>query len=139
MKVVIKLNYMNNDETSLPTPDEVADQVHELPPKVVLRRYGNSMHNMRMKGYTFREIAEWFTKTLGVEVNRNQVVYLLSEDPSVIAHENEVDEEEARLDQDEVEAYSLPTLTTSPASPPVSAPILPPPKKSTRTRKKSKP
>lgn len=142
MKCVVNLNYMNDEEINIPSPDDVECQIDELPPKVVLRRYRHAMGKMRYKGYTFREIAEFFAKALGVEVNRNQVVYLLTEDPMVIAHENEQDEEEDIQDHYEAMAYSQPIQSTTqplpPEQPSEPPPAIPPPEKAVRSRKKAK-
>jgi hypothetical protein len=101
-------------------------EVSELPHKVVLRHYRQPMDAMRSKGYSFREIAEFFAEKLGVEVNRNQVVYLLSEDPSVIEFENKEDDEEAEIDHCESLAISSPAASFTPSTPPPEPPLVPP-------------
>ncbi len=97
-------------------------EVADLPRKVVLRHYRQPMDDMRSKGYSFREIADFFAEKLGIEVNRSQVVYLLSEDPRVIEYENEEDDKEAEEDHYESLAISEPIVSYTPPAPPPALP-----------------
>jgi len=132
---------MNTEELPIPSPYELSDEVEQLPRKVVLRHYRQPMQQMRDKGYSFREIAEYFAEKLVVEVNRNQVVYLLSEDPSVIENENKEDEEENELDHEDTQAYVAATNFTLPPplmAPPPQAETAPTPVPSSKKTRKPK-
>ena len=129
---------MNDEENSLPSPDDAAEKVAEMPPKVNLRHYLGALEGMRAKGYSFREIAEWISEFLGVKINRSQVVYLLTADPDRLEEEAEDEYHEQEMDDRELEdarGYTPPPPSPSPAAPPPP----PPPQKPPRSRKKSKP
>ncbi len=82
-----------------------------MPPKINLRNYQGALQKMRDKGYSFREIALWATETLGIEVNRSQVVYILTADPVALgvddAHEEEENMQDAKDEHEMAETTFL--------------------------------
>ncbi len=90
------LDSMNQND--LPDPRLLAEEAEVMPPKLPLRNYRDSMMSLRDKGYSYREIAEWLAERLGIEVNRNQVAYVVAADPAVQALE---EQEEAAEELDD--------------------------------------
>lgn len=90
---------MNNDDLDFPPPEIVEQAADELPPKPPLRDYRTAMISLREKGYSYQEIAEWLSKTLGVSVKRNQVSYVVNTDPHVQDLEDREEAEEDEADE----------------------------------------
>ncbi len=83
------------DELTFPPAEFVMKRSAAMPPKVPLKDYREALCGLREKGYSFQEIANWISELLGVEVNRNQVVYVVNMDPLI---QNEEDENEENGD-----------------------------------------
>jgi hypothetical protein len=133
-------NIFDNDEEEVipPSPEEAFEKAVDMPVKINLRGYYYAFQKLRDKNYTLREIAEWATETLGVEVNRNQVVYVLAADPDALADDEDQENEEAKLDAEDEEAMAATTSFVPSGVPPHLHTPAELPKKAKRKKDKAK-
>src|SRR6266540_1197412 len=89
----------------LPDPRELEMEAESFPKKVPLADYRRAMQALKDKGYSYREVAEWIEKKVGVPITRHQVAYVLNTDPTI----QELDEREEHDEQmmDEHDEQSL--------------------------------
>ena len=64
---------MSDDFNNLPDPEIVARAAAEAPAPRLLVDYNEAISTLREKKFTFREIAEWLTKTFGIPADHNSV------------------------------------------------------------------
>jgi len=99
------MNFSMNDEfplrPDLPPPEVLEELVDAMPPKVPLRHYYTALKSMRLKGYSYAEIADWVSATLGMKVTRSQVSYVLNAPAEVMEAEENAEEAERLADEAE--------------------------------------
>jgi hypothetical protein len=90
-------NYQTAVIDSMPPPDVLFHQAEQEPDIRGMSAYVDSIRLLREKGFSYREIADWFSER-GVDVNHNTVYRVFMKSLSgVEAHlEAERDEEESR-------------------------------------------
>ena len=67
--------------------------------KVPLGDYRAAMQLMKDKGYSYREVAEWISEKLGVQITRHKVAYVLNTDPMVQELEDREEHDEKMMDE----------------------------------------
>lgn len=93
---------MNPEDIEIPSPEEVLEEVENMGRKVHLGSYRESLEAMRNKGYSYAEIAAWFSKRLDAEITRSQVSYVINA-PAVVQDEDAEAKHDQRT-QDEIDA-----------------------------------
>ena len=90
-------NYQPTVIHSMPPPEELFQQAEQEPNFRDLSAYVDSIRVLREKGFSYREIADWFSER-GVDVTHNTVYRVFTKSLSDLdAHlEAERDEEESR-------------------------------------------
>jgi hypothetical protein len=96
---------MRPKKITFPAREIIERQAAEMPPKVPLWDYRAAMEELRDKGYSYGEIADWISDRLGVTVTRNRVAYVINAHPLAQEKEEKEDEEEELADEAEESQY----------------------------------
>lgn len=88
-----------NPNDSFPDPEEIFNAAEAELPKLNLRRYRAAMSALRVKEYSFGDIAKWMTERLGVKVTRSQVAYVLTAPEGALDAEDEAEQLEREADR----------------------------------------
>ena len=134
------LHMTANNPNELPHPELVLRAAEEEPPQRLLDDYTDSIHALREKNFTFREIADWLKK-FGFEVDHNAVWRAYAKTvPDHEAHQEAQRDEELERDEAMREAELNGTLVRHAAVPIPEKPIETPTKEKTikATAKKAK-
>ncbi|MEO6002287.1 MAG: hypothetical protein ABIZ04_21160 [Opitutus sp.] len=103
-KVFVLSNDMNPAD-DLPDPRELEMEAESMPAKVPLADYRAAMQAMKDKGYSYREVAEWIEKKLGVQITRHQVAYVLNIDPMIQELEERAEHDEKMMDDHDEQTF----------------------------------
>lgn len=110
---------MNEIPDNLPDPEIVARAAAEATGPRVVEDYSEAISILREKKFTYREIAEWLTKTFGIPADHNSVWRAHTKHMDVLkAHLLAAEDENVEREDAAAEAYANGTYRILPQEPP---------------------